>query len=207
MKIFLNVKFLKPLLSVVAPFFAANFMAAVADLYLNTAQDKMITPPDLLLVTFTEWLSENPALSICQQNYALAPGAIAMPVVTPLAGLIRWCVLAPLVKEEKDENYSKLNLALLQSLMAANNTTILNAQNLCYIAIQLKNRIEYLIIEEKRLESDEAIQLSLERFAQALQLALVSRCVYGHIQQLMNLLESLPHNGLLLIVIKTHKTH
>jgi Domain of unknown function (DUF4507) len=80
---------LNPLLSVVAPFFAANFMAAVADLYLNTAQDKLITPPDLLLVTFTEWLSENPALSICQQNYALTPGAIAMPVVTPLAGLIR----------------------------------------------------------------------------------------------------------------------
>jgi hypothetical protein len=42
-------------LPMVAPRFAANFMTAVAELYLNTSTEKFTPPSDLLLEVFTEW--------------------------------------------------------------------------------------------------------------------------------------------------------
>lgn len=89
-------------------------MTSVAELYLND-KTNMILPPNVLLELFTEWISDNPILCLASQPpLSLPAGAISMPVMTPLAGLIRWCVLAPLVLTKNA--YSKLHLALLESL-------------------------------------------------------------------------------------------
>ncbi|XP_038104857.1 uncharacterized protein C7orf26 homolog [Culex quinquefasciatus] len=198
-------------LPMVAPRFAANFMAAVTDLYLNGGKGQLLAPPDLLLDVITEWVSENPALCLAsQQPMALPAGAIAMPVQCPLAGLIRWCVLS-LLTSSKQELYSKLHLAVLQSLLEATPPltappSALNAQHLGLIINCLQAEMEQ-IVKSGRSLNEEYIHNSLERFAQAVQVALTSRCIFGNIPQLVCRLETLPSkNKLLQIVINANKT-
>lgn len=55
-------------------------------------------------------------------------------------------------------------------------------------------------------ENDVKFQCSIERFAQALQLALSSQAIMsGNLTQLFCRLETLPRNPLLQIVIKSHR--
>lgn len=202
-------------LPMVAPRFSANFMTAVADLYLNDHMkiSQLTAPPDILLDIITEWVSENPSLCFASlQPLALPTGAIAMPVVTPLAGLIRWCVLAPLCNTSNNINknaYSKLHLAILQSLIQSPPTVgppiAINAQHLNSIVNIITTKMELLLKEKVNPDTDERIQTSIERFAQAIQVAFSSRCMYGSIPQFLCRLETLPNNTLLQIVIKTNK--
>lgn len=97
--------------------FAVNFMTSVSGLYL-TEGAQMTPPPEQLIEVFTEWITDNPALCSAQQPaLALLPGAIPMPLVPPIDGLIRWCVLAPLFQDKIDTSYSRLHLAILQGLV------------------------------------------------------------------------------------------
>ncbi|XP_055586999.1 integrator complex subunit 15 [Uranotaenia lowii] len=198
-------------LPMVAPRFAANFMTAVTDLYLNGGKGQLAAPPDLLLDVITEWVSENPALCLAsQQPMALPSGAIAMPVVTPLAGLIRWCVLS-LLTTDRQQLYSKLHLAVLQSLLEATPPpttppSAVNAQHLGLIINSLQTEMDAMLKGGKSL-NEEFIHCCLERFAQAVQVGLTSRCIFGNIPQLVCRLETLPSkNKLLQIVINANKT-
>ncbi|GBP69512.1 Uncharacterized protein C7orf26 [Eumeta japonica] len=86
-----------------APQFVANFITAVTELYMHDTQGKKM-PPKNLLEVITSWVYSNATLCMSAQlNPAALPnGAIPMTSVTPLAGLIRWCALAPL--NIKDDN-------------------------------------------------------------------------------------------------------
>lgn len=97
--------------------FAVNFMTSVADLYFKEIGNDIATPPDTLIELFTEWISENPDLcSETQPPLDLPSGAIPMALISPIEGLIRWCTLSPLFLPLNDLIYSKLHLAVLQSL-------------------------------------------------------------------------------------------
>ncbi|XP_055385131.1 integrator complex subunit 15 isoform X2 [Condylostylus longicornis] len=196
-------------LPLVAPRFAANFMTTVADLYLNDLKSEvLVAPPDMILELFTEWITDNPSLCLAaQQTLALPTGAIAMPSSTPISGLIRWSVLAPIINQKGI--YNRLHLALLETLLqipsSSGPATALNAQHLAQVVNPLKNHARKLILENIDPESDENYQISLERYAQATQIALASKCIYGNIPQLLCLLETLPNNNLMSIIIKTNK--
>lgn len=204
------------MLPMVAPRFASNFMTAVADLYMNESfgSGGMVPPPDMLLEVFTEWITDNPSLCLAsQQPLALPSGAIAMPVVTPIAGLIRWTVLSGIHQQtSKIYNhyaYSKLHLGLLETILQIpppnGPATAINSQHLIQIIHPLNAYARRLNMENIIPETNEAFQLSLEKFAQAIQVALHARCVYGSIPQLLGLLESLPASILMEIVIKANK--
>lgn len=92
-----NVKSLK-CLSNVAPHFVANFITAVTELYMREVNGVVKLPPKNLLEIITYWVYYNPTLCMsAQMNPAALPnGAIPMAAVTPIAGLIYWCSLAPL---------------------------------------------------------------------------------------------------------------
>ncbi|KAI9581303.1 uncharacterized protein C7orf26 isoform X1 [Glossina fuscipes] len=194
-------------LPLVAPHFAANLMTAVADLYLNDQRGSLVAPPDALLDVFCEWISENPSLCLAsQQALALPSGAIAMPVVTPLAGLIRWSVLSPLVSNRI--TYSNLHLALLQTLLEIVHTgppTALNAQHLAAIVGPLKQQAARLVAENIKPSEDSNYQKCMERLSQAVQVGLSANCVFGNIPQLICALESLPSHNLMKIVITANK--
>lgn len=193
-------------LPMIAPRFAANFMTAVCDLYLTDARGpKIEPPPKILLNVFSEWVFENPSLCLVssQQPVSLPVGAIAMPVTTPLAGLIRWCVLAPLF--DSKQNYDKLHLAILRSFQqtppASGPASIVNAQHL----VAIVNTIQLKMVDFKDGSQEDPIQLSLERFAQSIQVAMTCNCIYGNTHLLFARLESLPANVLMDIVIKTNR--
>lgn len=97
--------------------FAVNFMTSVADLYFKEIGCDIATPPDSLIELFTEWISENPNLcSETQPPLDLPPGAIPMALISPIEGLIRWCTLSAIFLPLNELLYSKLHLAVLQSL-------------------------------------------------------------------------------------------
>lgn len=196
-------------LPMIAPRFAANFMTSVTELYLTDSRGSPVDnpPPETLLQVFSEWVFENTSLCLAsQQPLQLPVGAIAMPVSTPFAGLIRWCVLAPLY--DPKHNYGKLHLAILRSLQkmppSSGPPSAINAQQL----VQIVNTIQLKITETgSNGEADlgEKLELSLERFAQAVQVALSCNCIYGSTHLLFARLESLPQNPLMDIVIKNNR--
>ncbi|EDV97254.1 uncharacterized protein C7orf26 homolog [Drosophila grimshawi] len=194
-------------LPMVGPHFAANFMVAVADLYLNEMRGGVLTPPpDALLDAITEWTTENPLLCQApQQPLVLPPGAIAMPFATPLAGLLRWVVLAPLVSNR--QAYSQLHLSLLHALLQLVNSgdaTPLHAQDLKQIVTSLQKYCSRLTEANVVPDDDPAYIKCMERFAQAVQIALASNCITNQIQ-LLCVLETLPPHTLMKIVLGTHK--
>lgn len=125
----------------------------------------------------------------------------------------RWCILAPLHYAAPSNTdsatsnhnplespfYSRLHLALLESLLdcytpssglhhmaASNSENIISAQHLAVIVepitrwLKELNRMED---EAARCRSETALQLALDRFAQVIQVALVTNCVYGTIRK------------------------
>lgn len=145
-----------------------------------------------------------------QPQLELPIGAISMPIVNPLPGLIRWCVLAPISNVPSDGTaYSKLHLSILKSLMqeskSVNDLPVTSAMNsiaLGVVIFALKFRATE-IAKTGDPDTDEKMQLSLERLAQCIQIALQSRSLSGNISQLMSRLKTLPQNNLLNIVIKS----
>lgn len=88
-----------------APQFVSNFITAVTELYMHDAQGSTKLPPKNLLEVITAWVYSNPTLCMSAQlnPAALPSGSIPMAAVTPLAGLIHWCALAPLYIDDDAE--------------------------------------------------------------------------------------------------------
>lgn len=96
-------------------------------------------------------------------------------------------------------------IILFQAPQSQGTATSLNALHLGAIIIELKLKADQMIEAKQNPEHSETYQLSLERLAQSIQLALASRSIAGNISQVLCRLETLPQNLLLQIVIKTHK--
>ncbi|KAL1516958.1 hypothetical protein ABEB36_000785 [Hypothenemus hampei] len=195
-------------LSEVAPEFTANFLTAIAENYFIPNKESML-PPDVLLKCISDWVTDNSKLCIsAQQRQALLPpGAIAMEATTPIAGLLRWCVLAPLYQHEQ-QIYSKLYLALLNSIMEIPRVNPPRAINVQHLTVIIQQLLQYLQ-DPKNKEllasgTNAMLQLALDRFGQAIQVALSVNAVYGHLDELFNGLNHLPNNRLLNIVIKRY---
>ena len=87
--------------------------------------------------------------------------------------IFRWCVLAPLFFPNCSKLYSKLHLALLESLLDTNFPieNVICAQHLASIVKPI------LKLSEGKNQS--LIQLSLDRLAQAIQVIMTAKCIYG----------------------------
>ncbi|XP_018325379.1 uncharacterized protein C7orf26 homolog isoform X2 [Agrilus planipennis] len=202
-----------------APQFASNFLTAVADIYFaDVKKGPLIFPPATLLETITDWVSENTQLCVAAQQTqsALPPGAIAMEATTPFAGLLKWCILAPIYRQTS-EIYGKLHLGLIENMLEIPHSNppraifaqhlIISIGNICRYAVDLQNRSRKSDPTErqKMFLEDTALHLCLDRFAQAIQIALSVNCVYGNIGDMINQLKQLPFNKLMAIVINSYK--
>ncbi|XP_022211741.2 uncharacterized protein C7orf26 homolog [Drosophila obscura] len=179
-------------LPMIAPQFAANFVTAVAELYLNEQRSAALTPPPVaLLNVITEWMTECPALCEASQQF--------------LAGLLRWAVLAPLVS--KRPAYSQLHLSILKLLQkhpASGESSALHIQDLMQIYQSLQNFCARLTGAGVDPPTSEAYQKCMERFAQAVQIAIYSKRIPNPMQLLCTL-KLLPSHKLMNIVIAAHK--
>lgn len=142
---------------------------------------------------------------------ALPPGAIAMEATTPIAGLLKWCILAPIFRQH-DKCYSELHLAILNSIMESSNTypsKAIYAQHLAapinpilsYVS-DLKNKQE---LKLNQLLNEDFLQLSLDRFAQSIQVTFSTNVLYGHLDDFFYQLKLLPFNKLMSIIINSYK--
>lgn len=206
----------------VAPRFTVNLITACCELYLVEPAN-CPAPPAALLSVFTGWLLAAPLLCVgVLQPPALPSGAIAMPMVTPLVGLIRWCVLAPLVGAAAAPDstaaaaYSRLHLAVLQSLVhsrahesavSASQAPGISALHLGQVVAALKQMPRPMATDDDGGDdaADGRLQVSLERLAQSVQLGLAARAITGNVTQLFCRLEALPANPLMQIVIRANK--
>lgn len=120
-------------------------------------------------------------------------------------------MLAPISNHVTDGSaYSKLHLAILKCLMQESKSisdlppaTAINSVSLGVVIFALKYKASE-IAKDGNPDTDDKMQLSLERLAQCIQIALQSRSLTGNVSQLVFRLKTLPQNNLMDIVIKTH---
>lgn len=136
-----------------------------------------------------------------------------MEATTPLAGLLKWCVLAPLYGQNS-ELYSQLHLSLLHGILEIPPATpprAVSAQHLAAHIGAITMHISNLHSKGKggdRLQqvmADENLQLSLDRFAHAVQVSLFVNCVYGNVDDLMHQIQQLPPTKLFRIIVSTYQ--
>ncbi|XP_025163165.1 uncharacterized protein C7orf26 isoform X2 [Harpegnathos saltator] len=185
-------------LSVLVPHFTANLLTAIGEVY----EDK--NPPVELLQLVGEWIDKNPDLLLIplMDNPALPTGGIPMTPITPIAGLLRWCILSPLRsnmsetfsddrvhtqttrQREPQILYSKLQQLLMDSMSrlknSGSNKHAISAQHLASTTRLLAMNV-----------SGQWRKLAIERLAQALSMAMMADCIYGNKQELLAHLQSL----------------
>lgn len=185
-----------------APQFVANFLTAVGDIYYSDKRGDVQFPPASLLETVVLWVSNNNRLcTAAQQNPAALPsGTIVMEPTTPLAGLLKWCILAPMFGQYS-ELYAKLHLGLLDNILEIKNGQQPKAINCTHLAIPIR----YIFERELLGVEEQDLQLCLDRYAQAVQVALSVNCVYGSVGELLNRVKQLPNNKLWNIVITANQ--
>ncbi|XP_028913297.1 LOW QUALITY PROTEIN: uncharacterized protein C7orf26 homolog [Ornithorhynchus anatinus] len=216
-----------------SPRFCCQFITSVTALY-DLSSDDLIPPLDLL-ETIVTWIFEDPRLILI--TFLNTPIAANLPIgfleLTPLTGLIRWCVKAPLAYKRKKKTtlsnghtdtqiakdsslgsvrdchslYSKLHLSVLQVLMMLQ--VHLTEKNLYgRLGLVLFDHMVPLVEEINRLSDElnplnasKEIELSLDRLAQALQVAMATGALLCTRDDLRTLCSRLPHNNLLQLVI------
>ncbi|XP_016868103.1 integrator complex subunit 15 isoform X3 [Homo sapiens] len=209
-----------------SPRFCCQFITSVTALY-DLSSDDLIPPMDLLEMIVT-WIFEDPRLILI--TFLNTPIAANLPIgfleLTPLVGLIRWCVKAPLAYKRKKKPplsnghvsnkvtkdpgvgmdrdshllYSKLHLSVLQVLMTLQlHLTEKNLYGRLGLIlfdhmVPLVEEINRLADELNPLNASQEIELSLDRLAQALQVAMASGALLCTRDDLRTLCSRLPHN-------------
>ncbi|XP_045677138.1 uncharacterized protein C7orf26 homolog isoform X2 [Phyllostomus hastatus] len=226
-----SVQTLKQIFSA-SPRFCCQFITSVTALY-DLSSDDLIPPLDLLEMIVT-WIFEDSRLILI--TFLNTPIAANLPIgfleLTPLTGLIRWCVKAPLAYKRKKKPslanghvapkaapdsagtdrdshllYSKLHLSVLQVLMVLQvHLTEKNLYGRLGLVlfdhmVPLVEDVSRLADELNPLNASQEIELSLDRLAQALQVAMASGALLCTRDDLRTLCSRLPHNNLLQLVI------
>ncbi|XP_063221178.1 integrator complex subunit 15 isoform X2 [Bacillus rossius redtenbacheri] len=189
-----------------APQFTANFLTAVAEMY--SVKDKkqvFAPPPEILMEVVHQWIDQNPTLCLA----ALLTN-VAVTVVTPFAGLFKWCILSPLYYCNHPQSndcrllYSQLHLALIKSLMKCGQPIAANGKTVMLVQ-QFLPTVEALARWQRDNSGDraaEAIELALDRLAQAVQIGLFTKCLIGNKEELLQCFDSLPKHQLLGIIMR-----
>lgn len=212
-----------------SPRFCCQFITAVTTLYDLTSEE--LSPPLELLQMIVSWIQDDPRLVLI--TFLNTPLSGNQPIssldVTPLGGLMRWCVKAPLAyrsdkkqaltngssetEPEAGPLFSALHLSVLQVLMLL--PTILNEKGLYgRLALLQMESLAALISDLSRLldQADKHThmssadmhtlsQLALDRLAQALQVSMASGALLCSREDLRAICSRLPHNNLLQLVL------
>ncbi|XP_043092505.1 uncharacterized protein C7orf26 homolog [Puntigrus tetrazona] len=206
-----------------SPRFCCQLITAITALY-DFSSDEL-TPPPALLEMLVGWITEDPRLLLL--TFINTPLNSSLPLgcleITPLLGLLRWCVKAPLAyqrgrksaltnghgENEKgtayEELYSKLHLSVLQVFLMLQ--VHLTEQNLIgRLAVLPVESVATLVEEVSRLceklmslPAANHIQLALDRLAQALQVAMATGALLCAREDLRTLCSRLPHNNPLVL--------
>ncbi|XP_031419573.1 uncharacterized protein C7orf26 homolog isoform X2 [Clupea harengus] len=213
-----------------SPAFCCQFITAVTALYDLSSED--LTPPPALLEMVVDWITEDPRLLLLTfLNTPVPAGSQSRGCLelTPLLGLLRWSVKAPLANQrnrkhalanghaelekgagkgvEYDELYSKLHLSVLQVfLMLQVHLTEKNLIGQLSVlqwehVVGLVDEVGRLGEELNPLHAAGHVQLALDRLAQAMQVAMATGALLCARDELRPLCSRLPHNNLMQLVM------
>ncbi|TNN81466.1 putative protein C7orf26 [Liparis tanakae] len=212
-----------------SPRFCCQFITAVTTLFDLTTEE--LTPPLELLQMIVSWIQDDPGLVLINfLNTALSGNQpISSLDVTPLGGLMRWCVKAPLAyRRDKKEGltngttegepevgplFSALHLSVLQVLMLLPNIlnekglfgrlALLQVDSLAALTSDLSRLLDQADKHTHTSSADTRVpsQLALERLAQALQVAMANGALLCSREDLRAICSRLPHNNLLQLVL------
>ncbi|XP_041960288.1 uncharacterized protein C7orf26 homolog [Alosa sapidissima] len=211
-----------------SPAFCCQFITAVTALYDLSSED--LTPPPALLEMVVDWITDDPRLLLLTfLNTPLPVASLSRGCLelTPLLGLLRWSVKAPLANQrnrkqalanghaelekgagqEAEELYSKLHLSVLQVfLMLQVHLTEKNVIGQLSVlqwdhVVGLVDEVGRLGEELNPLHAANHIQLALDRLAQALQVAMATGALLCAREELRPLCSRLPHNNLMQLVM------
>ncbi|XP_062393360.1 integrator complex subunit 15 [Sardina pilchardus] len=213
-----------------SPAFCCQFVTAVTALYDLSSED--LTPPPALLEMVVDWITDDPRLLLLTfLNTPLPAASLSRGCLelTPLLGLLRWSVKAPLANQrnrkqalanghaelekgaglgaEADELYSKLHLSVLQVFLMLQ--VHLSEKNLIgQLSVLQWEQVVGLVDEVGRLGEElnplhaaNYTQLALDRLAQALQVAMATGALLCAREELRPLCSRLPHNNLMQLVM------
>ncbi|KAK2822049.1 hypothetical protein Q5P01_022114 [Channa striata] len=213
-----------------SPRFCCQFITAVTTLYDLTSEE--LTPPLELLQMIVSWIQEDPRLVLV--TFLNTPLSSSQPIssldVTPLGGLVRWCVKAPLAyrrdkklavtndsesESEPDVGplFSALHLSVLQVFMLLPNIlnekglfgrlALLQLESLAALTSDLSRLLDQADKQTHTSSADTHAlsQLVLDRLAQALQVAMANGALLCSREDLRSICSRLPHNNLLQLVL------
>ncbi|XP_010864635.1 uncharacterized protein C7orf26 homolog [Esox lucius] len=208
-----------------SPQFCCQFITAVTTLYDLSTEE--LSPPVELLQMVVSWIQDDPRLVLV--TLLNTPASSSQPMgsldLTPLAGLVCWCVKSPLAyrrdrkqglsngmpdtKPEAGPLFSALHLSVLQVLLLL--PGVLREKGLLgRLALMQPEQLTSLISDLSRLleelnplqgDTQTHTQLTLERLAQALQVAMAAGALLCSREDLRALCSHLPHNNLLQLVL------
>ncbi|KAL4659080.1 hypothetical protein GN956_G2459 [Arapaima gigas] len=214
-----------------SPRFCCQFITAVTALY-DLSSEELIPSSGLLEMVVT-WIIDDPRLTLI--TFLNMPISTNLPLgllgITPLVGLVRWCVKSPLAYKRNSKApvanghsgkltrqpveddvdlyplYSKLHLSVLQILLMLQ--THLTEKNLFgrlellqfEQMVQLVDELSRLVDELNPLNATREMELSLNRLAQVLQVAMASGALLCTREDLRPICSRLPHNNLLQLVM------
>ncbi|KAM4605473.1 integrator complex subunit 15 isoform 1-T3 [Polymixia lowei] len=212
-----------------SPRFCCQFITAVTTLYDLTSEE--LTPPLELLQMIVSWVQDDPRLVLITLLNTPLSGSppISSLDLTPLGGLVRWCVKAPLAyrRDKKQaltngttENepeagplFSALHLSVLQVFMLLPNIlnekglfgrlALLQLESLAALTSDLSRLLDQADKHTHPLSADTHTlsQLALDRLAQALQVAMANGALLCSREDLRAICSRLPHNNLLQLVM------
>ncbi|XP_061654718.1 integrator complex subunit 15 [Phyllopteryx taeniolatus] len=212
-----------------SPRFCCQFITAVTTLYDFSSEE--LIPPLELLHMIVSWIEDEPRLVLVTfLNTALSGSQpISSLDVTPLGGLVRWCVKAPLgdKRDKKQASahgsseseqevaglFSALHLSVLQVFMLLPNIlnekgifgrmALLQMDSVASLTSDVSRQLDQADKHTRTSTADVHVltQLALDRLAQALQVAMANGALLCSREDLRAICSRLPHNNLLQLVL------
>ncbi|XP_038065254.1 uncharacterized protein C7orf26-like [Patiria miniata] len=226
-----------------SPQFVCHLMSSISALYdVDRAPKKVKLPPTALLEVLTSWASKHPLIFI--ENFLNPPPNIPSfhgtdptqgspasppPLPGPFPGLIKACVLSPLVLPRKtlsqtdvananlkDDSpahllYSRLHLGILQALLSTQHKLKSRLSKSKHEELVSERDIEGVVASLRRLlvggawrkqKAEDVLDVTLDRLAQVVQVALSTGALHSSRSTLKTTLEGLPDNQLLCLVLQ-----
>lgn len=180
-----------------SPLFTANLIASIGELHsrVGTEAGAFTPAPRQVVELVTVWLRGSPQLT--ESGGKGGPGSIPVTGTSPVASLLAWPVLAPLVGKEESQ-YSLLHHTLVETILADTEKSKVPSLYLTHLAKSLVSRLK----EAGTGVGQEERDLALDRFGQILGAATRKGSGVKAEKELLTLAKQLPTNRLLNMVIQ-----
>lgn len=179
-----------------SPLFTANLIASIGELHsrVHTESSEFSPAPRQVVELITVWLRGSPQL--CETGGKGGPGCIPVTGTSPVASLLAWPVLAPLVGRE-ESHYSLLHHTLVETILADTEKSKVPAQYLTHLTKSLLSKLQSGSYTEQQT------CLALDRFGQILGAATRRGSGIRAEKELVALVKQLPPNRLVNMVVNS----